>query len=117
MLAGVEPRSADGLWRVRRIGSARTTAESAHWIRARIVEVPHELPCGRRTGRTADRTQANFGRHAMNFFPNALTCLNLLLGFAAIISASRGEISLATTLVFVGVALDMLDGYLARRLK
>lgn len=53
----------------------------------------------------------------LHLIPNSLTCLNLLLGFAAIIAASQSDHHTATILVCVGVALDMADGWLARRLN
>jgi CDP-diacylglycerol---serine O-phosphatidyltransferase len=51
------------------------------------------------------------------YLANSLTCLNLLLGFMAIVAASHGNIAAASLLVLVGVVLDMGDGWLARRLN
>lgn len=49
--------------------------------------------------------------------PNAVTCLNLLLGFAAIIESGKGNLNTASALILLCVALDMLDGFLARHLN
>lgn len=52
-----------------------------------------------------------------SMIPNVITCLNLLLGFAAIVESGRGNIDTASALILLCVALDMLDGYVARRMN
>lgn len=46
--------------------------------------------------------------------PNGFTLLNLFLGIFAIVSASRGNYSTASTLIVLGAVADALDGRVAR---
>lgn len=46
--------------------------------------------------------------------PNGFTLLNLFLGIFAIVSASRGNYSQASTLIVLGAVADALDGRVAR---
>jgi CDP-diacylglycerol--serine O-phosphatidyltransferase len=48
--------------------------------------------------------------------PNTITCLSLLCGFAAILTSADGHVSQAMHFIMAGALLDMLDGYIARRL-
>jgi CDP-diacylglycerol--serine O-phosphatidyltransferase len=47
--------------------------------------------------------------------PDAITLLNLLLGFASIVSLTEGRLRLASFLVFLAVLADSFDGFVARR--
>lgn len=51
--------------------------------------------------------------------PNALTCLNLVCGFLAIVLSFQGEPMLiyASYLIFVATVIDFLDGFAARTLN
>jgi CDP-diacylglycerol---serine O-phosphatidyltransferase len=49
--------------------------------------------------------------------PDYVTCLNLISGLLSIFSAVHGRYSIAALLLLAGVLFDMLDGYLARKLK
>lgn len=46
--------------------------------------------------------------------PSAFTLGNLFLGFWAMVSASRGDFTLAAWLIVVAAAVDMVDGRIAR---
>src|SRR5688572_25376184 len=54
-----------------------------------------------------------------SFFPNSLTCLNLVCGVLSIIFALRGGEELKIASLFIGFAAicDLLDGMVARLLK
>jgi len=52
-----------------------------------------------------------------SFLPNLFTQLNAISGFIGIVLASKGELSLAALMVFVGAFFDLFDGYLARLIK
>ncbi|MGL4411210.1 MAG: CDP-diacylglycerol--serine O-phosphatidyltransferase [Bacteroidales bacterium] len=49
--------------------------------------------------------------------PNTITCLNLLCGSVATVSAFNGQVQLATILIFAAALFDFLDGFAARLLK
>jgi len=52
------------------------------------------------------------------FFPNGLTLINLFLGFAAIITAFRGNNEyIAGWLIILAALFDLLDGFVARALN
>lgn len=53
-------------------------------------------------------------RRGIVILPNAFTLGNLFFGFWAIVSALRGEYSLAAWLIFVAAVADGLDGRIAR---
>lgn len=48
--------------------------------------------------------------------PQLLTAARVMLGAAAVVEASEGRPHAAATLITLGAATDMLDGFLARRL-
>ena len=48
--------------------------------------------------------------------PDLFTLLNALLGFAAVVAASLGEVRISVTLILSAAAADGLDGFLARRM-
>lgn len=48
--------------------------------------------------------------------PDLFTLLNALLGFAAVLTACRGEIQIAFMLILSAAVADGLDGFLARRM-
>jgi len=52
-----------------------------------------------------------------SFIPNALTALNLILGFGAIVSTFNGEFYKAALFVVAAMVSDGLDGRVARYLK
>ena len=49
--------------------------------------------------------------------PNIITCFNLLMGCAALISAFRGELKFAFWFIVAGAVFDFLDGLFARLLN
>lgn len=49
--------------------------------------------------------------------PNTITCLNLLCGSVATVSAFNEQVQLATILIFAAALFDFLDGFAARLLK
>jgi CDP-diacylglycerol--serine O-phosphatidyltransferase len=49
--------------------------------------------------------------------PNIITCLNLLMGCAALISAFRGELKFAFWFIVAGALFDFMDGLFARLLN
>ena len=49
--------------------------------------------------------------------PNIITCLNLLMGCAAVISAFKGELKFAFWFIVAGAVFDFLDGLFARLLN
>jgi CDP-diacylglycerol--serine O-phosphatidyltransferase len=49
--------------------------------------------------------------------PNLITCLNLLMGCAALLSAFRGDLKCAFWFVVAAAGFDFLDGFFARLLK
>lgn len=51
----------------------------------------------------------------LNWLPNSVTLLNLILGFYAIILVFRDQFVTAAFLIFLSMILDGLDGRLARR--
>lgn len=53
-------------------------------------------------------------RRAVVILPSGLTLGNLFLGLWAIVSASRGEFTLAAWLIVIAGVADMLDGRIAR---
>jgi CDP-diacylglycerol---serine O-phosphatidyltransferase len=55
--------------------------------------------------------------HKIMSLPDYVTCLNLICGLLSIYAAIHQRFVAAALLLLTGVALDMLDGYLARRLK
>jgi len=55
----------------------------------------------------------NIVRH----IPNTITCLNLLCGCLAVISALFGDVMAAALLIMLGATLDFFDGFAARLLK
>jgi CDP-diacylglycerol--serine O-phosphatidyltransferase len=56
-------------------------------------------------------------RRAIVILPNAFTLGNLFFGFWSIISALRGDFTLAAWLIFVAGVADALDGRIARFVK
>ena len=49
--------------------------------------------------------------------PNILTCCNLFTGCVSIVMALRGNLEVASLLIFVSALFDFLDGFAARMLK
>jgi len=49
--------------------------------------------------------------------PNILTCLNLISGCISIVMALRGNLEVASLLIFSAAFFDFLDGFAARMLK
>ena len=49
--------------------------------------------------------------------PNLITCLNLLMGCAALMSAFRGDLMCAFWFLVAAAGFDFLDGFFARLLK
>jgi CDP-diacylglycerol---serine O-phosphatidyltransferase len=49
--------------------------------------------------------------------PNLITLCNLLCGFLSLVYSIQENFALASHLVLIGIILDFLDGFLARRLK
>ncbi|MDR2980178.1 MAG: CDP-alcohol phosphatidyltransferase family protein [Bacteroidales bacterium] len=49
--------------------------------------------------------------------PNILTCCNLFTGCISIVMALRGNLEMASLLLFVCASFDFLDGFTARMLK
>lgn len=49
--------------------------------------------------------------------PNFLTCCNLFTGCISMVMALRGDLELASILIFVCALFDFLDGFAARMLK
>ncbi len=49
--------------------------------------------------------------------PNLLTGCNMICGFIAILLALFGRIDLAPFVIFIGLIIDFLDGFIARKLK
>ncbi len=54
-------------------------------------------------------------RQSIPALPDAVTLLNLLLGFTSIISTLSGRMHLASTLILLAAVADGFDGYIARR--
>lgn len=54
-------------------------------------------------------------RKSIPALPDAVTLLNLLLGFTAIISILSYRMRLASTLILLAAVADCFDGYIARR--
>lgn len=55
----------------------------------------------------------NIVRH----LPNTITCLNLLCGCFAVMSALLGDVLTAALLILLGALFDFFDGFVARLLK
>ncbi len=55
-------------------------------------------------------------RQEWSFLPHMLTTGNLLSGAASLYFALRGDIPLAALLIYLGMVLDVLDGFVAQRL-
>ena len=53
----------------------------------------------------------------LSIIPNSITALNLLTGCVGIIFALRGELEIASSLIWLAALFDFLDGLLARSLK
>ena len=53
-------------------------------------------------------------RRGIYLLPSAFTIGNMLLGFYAVVSATRGEFQKGALLVFAAAILDALDGRIAR---
>lgn len=49
--------------------------------------------------------------------PNILTCCNLFTGCISMVMALRGNLEIASILIFVAALFDFLDGFAARMLK
>lgn len=49
--------------------------------------------------------------------PNTITCLNLISGFAAILFAIKGEVTIASWAIAAAMIFDFFDGLSARALK
>ena len=52
-----------------------------------------------------------------SYVPNAITCLNLLCGCAAVVFAFHDQLVMASLMVGLGAAFDFCDGLAARMLK
>ncbi len=53
----------------------------------------------------------------MKHIPNAITCLNLISGFVAVVFASNGDLVTSSWLILAAMIFDFLDGFAARLLK
>jgi CDP-diacylglycerol---serine O-phosphatidyltransferase len=53
----------------------------------------------------------------MKYIPNTITSLNLASGFAAVVMASQGNLTVASWLILAAMIFDFLDGFSARLLK
>ena len=51
------------------------------------------------------------------FIPNSITCMALFCGFTSIMLSATAAFESAVVLIYVGVFLDMLDGFAARLLN
>ena len=79
--------------------------------RATVTETPDAPPRHRRRGRHLP---------SMSVLPTLCTLGNLVAGFAAILYASKAPesgLTMAGVLIFVGMVLDAVDGWIARLMR
>src|SRR5947208_13843750 len=64
--------------------------------------------------RATDRPRRSRLRRGVSLLPSLFTMGNMFCGYACIVYAMRGDFETAALLIGIAVALDMLDGRIAR---